>query len=81
MILFLLNYKETLDENSKNINLFSPDQTSNPYYVEIGWKTLHNESSDIELPDLNTEWNTSTTNKSLTPNSPVTLFWTNNQNM
>ena len=33
--LILLNYKETLDENSKNISLFLPDGTANPYYVEL----------------------------------------------
>ena len=39
--LILLKYKETLDENSKNITLLSPDGTANPYYIETGWKALN----------------------------------------
>ena len=54
--LILLNYKETLDENSKNISLFLPDGTSNPYYVELGWKTLSSNSSLVNLPNLDTDW-------------------------
>ena len=33
--LILLNYHETLEENSKNITLFYPDGTANPYYCLI----------------------------------------------
>ena len=40
--LILLNYRESLDKKSKNITLFAPDGTSNPYYVETGWKQLSN---------------------------------------
>ena len=77
--LILLNYKESLEENSKFINLLSPDQTSNPYYIEIGWKTLSNNNLNFELPSLDTKWKT--TNKSLSSSSPVTLHWTNNKNI
>ena len=31
--LILLNYKESLDKNSKNINLLLPDQTANPFML------------------------------------------------
>jgi YidC/Oxa1 family membrane protein insertase len=77
--LILLNYKETLDENSKNISLFLPDGTSNPYYVELGWKTLSSNSSLVNLPNLDTDWKA--TSSSLEPGSPVSLLWTNNQNI
>ena len=73
--LILLNYNESLDKDSKNINLFLPDQTANPYYVELGWKSLAKDTSSIQLPDLNTEWSSSSS--SLTPSSPITLYWTN----
>ena len=76
--LLLLNYKESLDENSKNINLFYPDQTANPYYLEIGWKSS-NKSSNIDLPNLETEW--STTGQTLSPTTPITLYWTNKDNI
>ena len=77
--LVLKNYKESLDENSKNISLFLPDGTKNPYYVELGWKSLENNDLSIILPDLNTEWKSQDT--SLGPNNPVTLYWKNDQNI
>jgi len=73
----LLNYKISLDENSKNINLFLPDGTSNPYYVEIGWKQINDTS--IDLPNLETEWESNST--TLTTNKNVVLSWKNNQNI
>ena len=77
--LILLKYNEQLNDNSKKITLFSPDGTSNPYYFELGWKQLSNESSIIELPTLETQWTSS--GSSLYENSPVTLSWTNKQNI
>ena len=77
--LILLKYNEQLNDNSKKITLFSPDGTSNPYYFELGWKQLSNESSIIELPTLETQWTSS--GSSLFENSPVTLSWTNKQNI
>ena len=73
----LSNYKISLDENSKNIDLFLPDGTSNPYYVEIGWKQI-NETS-IDLPNLETEWKSNSNSLSLNKN--VVLSWKNNQNI
>ena len=73
--LILLNYKESLDKNSNNINLFYPDKTSNPYFIEIGWKSLSNNSIDIDLPDSETKWKT--TSGTLSSSSPITLYWTN----
>ena len=75
----LLKYKQSLDDGSKNINLFSPEETPNPYYIEFGWKKLSNNSSVIDLPTRDTQWNATASN--LTPNSPVTLVWTNSQNV
>lgn len=77
--LILLKYKESLDDDSKNINLFSPEETANPYYIEFGWKKLSNNSSVIDLPTRDTQWSATASN--LTPNSPVTLVWTNKQNV
>ena len=77
--LVLSNYKESLKENSKHINLLSPEQTSNPYYIEIGWKTFSKNNLNIEFPNLNTTWET--TSKLLSPSKPVTLYWTNKDNI
>ena len=67
--LTLSKYKISLDENSKNIELFLPEGTSNPYYVEIGWKQI-NETS-IDLPNLETEWESNST--TLDPENIVIL--------
>ena len=77
--LILLKYNERLNDNSKKITLFSPDGTANPYYFELGWKQLSNETSKIELPNLESEWISSKSN--LSENNPVTLTWTNNQDI
>jgi len=77
--LILLKYNKNLNDPSDKITLFSPDGTANPYYFELGWKQLSNESSIIDLPSLETQWSTSGAN--LTEEKPITLTWTNNQNI
>ena len=77
--LILLKNNEKLNDNSKKITLFSPEGTANPYYIELGWKKLSNNTSKISLPTLDTKWKS--TSSSLTPDNPVTLFWTNNENI
>ena len=77
--LILLKYNLKLNDPSKKITLFSPDGTANPYYFELGWKQLSNEKNIIDLPSLETNWSSS--RKDLAINSPVTLTWTNNQNI
>ena len=74
--LTLLNYKVSLDKDSDNIDLLSPDGTTNPYYIEFGWKALADQN--VQLPNLETIWQTNTSN--LTPNSEVKLSWTSNEN-
>ena len=74
--LTLSKYKISLDENSKNIDLLSPDGTSNPYYIEFGWKALGDQN--VQLPDLETVWNTNSNN--LSPSNDVKLSWTSDEN-
>tara|TARA_B100002051_G_C16721195_1_gene632553 strand:- start:190 stop:1917 length:1728 start_codon:yes stop_codon:yes gene_type:complete len=73
--LILSKYKTSLEANANNIQLLLPDGTSNPYYIETGWKEL--KETNFELPNLETIWQTSSS--SLSPTNPVTLSWTNNQ--
>ena len=75
--LILSKYKTSLEPGSKNIQLLLPDGTANPYYIETGWKELKN--TNIDLPNLDTEWESDSPN--LTPTNPVSLTWTNNQNV
>ena len=72
----LLNkYKLTLDEDSPDVELFSPAKTENAYYADYGW--LSNDKT-LLLPNKDTLW-TIEGNQELTPDTPVTLFWNNGQ--
>ena len=75
--LTLANYKVSLDDNSKNIDLLSPDGTSNPYYIEFGWKVLGNQNA--QLPNLETIWETDSS--ILSQDNSVRLSWTNDENI
>ena len=77
--LSLIKYNEFLNDESKKITLFSPEGTANPYYFELGWKQLSNNNQQIELPNLQTQWQSSSSE--LTPNNPVSLYWKNKQNI
>jgi len=74
--LTLSNYKVSMEEGSKNIDLLSPDGTANPYYIEFGWKALNNQST--QLPNLETIWEADSSN--LTPGNSVRLSWTSSEN-
>ncbi len=70
------NYTNTLNGDD-NVILLNPKQSNNGYYVETGWATT---SKNIDLPNSKSQWNIEGNNK-LTPNYPVKLSWTNNQNI
>ena len=76
--LTLVKYKVSMEENSKNIDLFSPDGGMNPYYVETGWRNTKKDSS-VKLPNLETNWKTNSS--TLNSENIVTLTWKNNQNI
>ncbi|PPR47663.1 MAG: Membrane protein insertase YidC [Alphaproteobacteria bacterium MarineAlpha5_Bin9] len=72
----LKNYKESLDNNSNNIDLLNPDNTNYPYFIEFKWIS---NNSEIEMPNENTLWETN--NELLDANNPVILKWKNNHNI
>ena len=67
-------YTETLNGNDQII-LLNPKKLKNGYFVETGWAT---NSQNIDVPNLETTWKNKNNNK-LTPNSPIELFWENEQ--
>ncbi|MCG7392078.1 membrane protein insertase YidC [Microvirga sp. ACRRW] len=71
----LKNYRETVDPNSANIVLLSPEGTQNPYYADFGWVGAQAGG----LPNANTEWTAD--RDRLTPSTPVTLSWDNGQGL
>ena len=73
--LSLLNYKETLDEDSENVRLFSPAGQGAAYYSLFGWApgpSLNN----AEVPGPGTPWSIEV-GSTLSPDNPVTLVWNN----
>ncbi|MBR1648649.1 MAG: membrane protein insertase YidC [Alphaproteobacteria bacterium] len=74
--LWLKKYKQTMEENSPDVELLSPAKTKNPYYAEFGW--LSSDKS-FKLPDANTVWNVK--GKSLSPAAPLVLEWDNGEGL
>ena len=70
------NYVKTLN-GEDNIILLNPKKIQNGYYVETGWVTTN---KNIEIPNSKTIWKIEGNNR-LTPNSPVKLIWTNDDNI
>lgn len=72
----LTKYKETLEDNSPDVELLYPAGTEGQYFAELGW--LSN-NSDLKLPTSESEWSLKGTE--LTPQSPITLEWDNGQGL
>lgn len=68
----LKNYNKELKGDEKVV-LMSPTGTEHPHYAEMGW--LASDAS-IKTPDKNSVW-TVKGNAKLSPDTPVTLSWTN----
>ncbi|AFC71857.1 membrane protein insertase [Rickettsia rhipicephali str. 3-7-female6-CWPP] len=70
--LILKKYKQDLSKNSPEVRLFSPANTENAYFAEIG---LVSNLSSVKLPNNDTIWNSDS--EILSPEKPVHLFWVN----
>ena len=70
------NYNTSLESN-ENVTLLSPRNSENGYLIESGFATS---DKNIDIPDSNTTWSIEG-NKKLTEQSPVTITWTNNQDI
>ena len=74
--LLLEKYKQTLEIDSPDVELFAPAKTAAPYYAEFGW--LSSDSS-LRMPDHSTVW--TVRGGELTPETPVVLEWNNGQGL
>jgi YidC/Oxa1 family membrane protein insertase len=74
--LVLSDYKVSLDKNSPDITLFSPQGAPKPYYASFGWASG---DADLKLPDDDTVWQVN--GSQLAPGHPVTLTWDNGQGL
>ena len=69
-------YTNTLNGDD-NVILLNPKKVEDGYYIETGWATAN---KNINLPNSKTIWTIEGNNK-LTPNSPIKISWTNDQNI
>jgi YidC/Oxa1 family membrane protein insertase len=73
--LHLREYRETVDPNSPTITLLSPADTRDGYFTELGFIPGENAGS---VPGPSTVWTVASGDK-LTPQTPVTLTFTNDK--
>lgn len=74
----LRGYRETVDKNSPNIILLSPQGSEHPYYAEFGW--LPDVAAPVKVPTADTLW-TQEGFGSLTEGTPVVLTWDNGEGL
>ena len=73
--LILTRYHKTIDPDSPEIVLFSPNGAPNPYFANFGWIS----GEEIAAPGPDTIWRAE--GETLTPDTPVTLSWDNGQGL
>lgn len=74
----LKDYRETVDEDSPQINLLLPKGTDHAYFGAFGW--FDTNRTGAKLPGLKTQWTQVGTN-ALAPETPVKLTWDNGENL
>ncbi|WP_421862052.1 membrane protein insertase YidC [Parvibaculum sp.] len=74
----LRKYHVTVDPSSPEVALFSPARTQAPYFSEFGF--IAAPGSNVALPGSQTVWQVEK-GATLTPDTPVTLRWDNDQGL
>lgn len=74
----LVEYRETLDEDSDTVVLFSPSGSEDPFYAEFGW--AQGAGGAAALPGADTMWQVEG-NTTLTASTPVTLVYENGEGL
>ena len=73
--LSLKNYRLTIDPNSPEIILLSPQGAEHPYFAEFGWVA----DGDTKVPSADTVWTAD--RKSLSPGEAATMSWDNGEGL
>jgi YidC/Oxa1 family membrane protein insertase len=73
----LVNYRDTIDPDSPEVQLLTPSGTENAYFADFGWVAKSDEK--IAVPGPDTLWKAD--HDTLTPDQPVTLSWDNGQGL
>ncbi len=66
----------TTTEKKQEVTLFAPAQSKERYFADFGWISS---DKNLDLPNPETLWKSD--GKKLTPKNPITLSWTNKQNI
>ncbi|MEM6381624.1 MAG: membrane protein insertase YidC [Pseudomonadota bacterium] len=74
----LEEYRETQEDDSDTVVLFSPSGSADPFYAEFGW--AQGGGGSATLPTASTIWSVEG-NQTLTPSSPVTLLYDNGEGL
>jgi YidC/Oxa1 family membrane protein insertase len=74
----LLDYHETVDAKSPNIELLSPSGSPDPFYAEFGW--VNGAGGHAKVPDADTVWSAAST-APLSPDRPLVLSWDNGEGL
>ena len=74
--LTLSKYKQTLEQDSQDVELLQPSETSSSYFAEFGWLSA---DPNVKLPNSETLW--TVVGDKLTPQTPVTLEWNNGEGL
>ncbi len=77
--LHLLRYRETIDPESPEITLMSPSASQDARYAELGWRP--GRGSDTVVPSSTTVWTPIDPGAELTPETPLTLVWSNGEGL
>jgi YidC/Oxa1 family membrane protein insertase len=72
--LILTRYRETVEQDSAETELLSPLDVARPYFAQFGWSSG---DRGLDLPNGETLWQAD--GEILTPETPLTLSWTNSQ--
>ncbi len=68
--LTLLKYRQEIGENSPAVELFSPSNSENSYFAEVGW---WGKDKTVTYPDSTTNWNSDSAK--LVAGGSVNLYW------
>ncbi len=75
--LTLINYHETTDPKSPEIELLSPAGSEHPYFAQFGWAPAP--GAGVKLPGDETRWTAS--GDTLMPDHPIDLTWENGEGL
>ncbi len=70
--LLLKRYRETIEPNSPEVTLLTPEGAANAYYAAFGWLG----GAGVETPGPQTPWSLAS-GSTLAPGAPITLAWEN----